>query len=154
MKCPFCAIDNDKVIDSRSIEDGYSIRRRRQCLSCDKRFTTFEHVEESHIRVVKRSGSVEAFDKSKVAKGVLWAAKNRPVSVDQVEDLSASVEQAIRLEKIPEVTSQHIGRVVLDFLRDLDEVAYVRFASVYKGFESLSDFHAEMGLLEKQTHNS
>lgn len=153
MICPFCSTDNDKVIDSRSVEGGYSIRRRRECLTCCKRFTTFEHVEESHLVVVKRSGSTESFDRSKVAKGVLWAAKNRPVSVDQVDALSASVEQAIRLEKTSEVTSQHIGRIVLDFLRDLDEIAYVRFASVYKGFENLSDFHAEMGLLEKHIND-
>ncbi len=150
MRCPSCAADDDKVVDSRTTDEGAAIRRRRECLGCGRRFTTFERVEESPLVVVKRSGHREPFDRAKIVAGIRSAAKNRPVTAEQMELLASEIEEAVRLEG-PELASEHIGRAVLDRLRELDEVAYLRFVSVYKGFEDLTDFEREVGLLQKTT---
>jgi transcriptional repressor NrdR len=145
-----CSALEDKVVDSRLADDGAAIRRRRECLSCGRRFTTFERLEEAAVVVVKRSGHREPFDRAKIVAGMRAAAKNRPVTVDQLEAVAAELEESLRLEG-PELTSEKIGRCVLDRLRVLDEVAYLRFASVYKGFEDVGDFEREVGLLAKST---
>jgi transcriptional repressor NrdR len=150
VRCPWCAVDDDRVVDSRLADEGASIRRRRECLSCGRRFTTFERVDELPLWVVKRSGDREPFDRSKIVAGVRSATKNRPVSEDQMVDLAQQVEDALR-ERSNEPTSQQVGLTVLEHLKALDDVAYVRFASVYKGFEDVGDFEREVGLLAKMT---
>lgn len=146
VKCPGCAGFDDKVIDSRTADDGSAIRRRRECLACGRRFTTYERLEEAPLVVVKRSDVRVPFDRSKIVAGIRAAAKNRPVPLDAIEALGTEIEEALRLEG-PEVTTEQIGRAVLDRLRDTDEVAYLRFVSVYKGFEDLTDFEREVVLL-------
>ena len=143
-------MDDDKVVDSRTADDGASIRRRRECLECGRRFTTYERVEEVALVVVKRSGDRAPFDRTKIVDGLRAAAKGRPLGVEQLEDVAADVEESLRLEG-GEVTSERIGRDVLEHLRDLDHVTYVRFASVYKGFDDASDFERELTLLTKST---
>jgi len=150
VRCPACTGHDDKVVDSRLAEDGAAIRRRRECLGCGRRFTTYERVEEVPLVVAKRSGEHQPFDRAKVAAGVRAAAKNRPVPAEQIDALVAEVEEALRLEG-PPLTSQDIGWAVLERLRGLDEVAYLRFASVYKGFAEVGDFEREAGLLAKTT---
>ncbi len=150
MRCPACGAEDDKVVDSRLAEDGAAIRRRRECLSCGRRFTTYERVEEVPLTVVKRSGHRAPFDRAKIVAGLRAATKNRPVSDDQMEALAVEVEESLKLEG-PEISSQQIGVAVLERLRALDEVAYVRFASVYKGFADVGDFEREVGLLTKAT---
>ncbi|HET7489068.1 MAG TPA: transcriptional regulator NrdR [Acidimicrobiales bacterium] len=149
MRCPSCASLDDKVIDSRMADDGTSIRRRRACLVCARRFTTYERLEEIPFVVVKRSGHREPFERSKLAAGLRAATKNRAMA-HRVDELAAALEDSLRLEG-PEVTSQAVGLAVLERLRVLDEVAYLRFASVYKGFEDVGDFEREVGLLTKAT---
>lgn len=138
------------MVDSRLAEDGAAIRRRRECLGCGRRFTTFERVEGQPLWVVKRSGQREPFDRTKVIAGVRAASKNRPVTEERLQDLAQRVEEALR-EVSPEPTSQQVGMAVLDQLKALDDVAYLRFASVYKGFEDAGDFQREVGLLIKTT---
>lgn len=150
MRCPWCSVDDDRVVDSRLADDGAAIRRRRECQGCGRRFTTFERVDEVPLWVVKRSGQREPFDRDKVIAGVRAASKNRPVSDEQLHELAQAVEDRLR-EAGSEPTSQQVGMAVLEQLRALDEVAYVRFASVYKGFEELGDFQREVGLLTKTT---
>ena len=146
MRCPACASLDDKVIDSRVADDGAAIRRRRECLACGRRFTTFERLEEAPLVVVKRSGTREPFRRDKIVAGMQAAAKNRPVSIEQMEELGAQLEEAVRARR-GEVSSEEIGIAVLERLRQLDEVAYLRFASVYKGFSDVGDFEREAGLL-------
>jgi len=147
VRCPACAHLDDKVVDSRTNDDGTAIRRRRECLACGFRFTTFERCEEVPLLVVKRSGDRVPFDRTKVEAGVLAAAKGRPVDDDQVAALAASVEDELRLAG-GEVTSEQVGRAVLERLVGLDQVAYLRFASVYKDFDDLADFQREVRLLK------
>ncbi len=143
MRCPVCGSFDDKVVDSRQSEDGTSIRRRRACLGCQRRFTTFERLEEIPLLVVKRSGDREPFDPGKVIDGLMAATKGRPVELAQLEDVANAVEETLRLEG-PEVPSNEVGRAVLERLRDLDVVAAIRFASVYKEFDDLADFEREL----------
>ena len=150
MRCPSCGSIDDKVVDSRTAEDGAAIRRRRECLACSRRFTTCERVEEMPHVVLNRSGHRAPFERTKIVDGLRAATKNRPVTADQLEALAAEVEEGLRLEG-PELTSQQIGVAVLERLRALDHVAYLRFASVYKGFEDAGDFEREVGLLTKST---
>ncbi|MHB8669926.1 MAG: transcriptional regulator NrdR [Acidimicrobiales bacterium] len=150
MRCPSCSGVEDKVVDSRLAEDGVAIRRRRECLGCGRRYTTFERAEESPLLVLKRSGEREPFDRAKLVAGIAAAAKNRPVGAGQLEALGVELEEGLRMEG-SEVDSARIGLAVLERLRDLDDVAYLRFASVYKGFEGLQDFQREVGLLAKAT---
>lgn len=148
MRCPFCRAGDDKVVDSRTAEDGAAIRRRRECLVCHRRFTTYERIEDVPLLVHKRSGGAEPFDRLKLRAGVERAASDRlePTAIDE---LVAGVEDAARSEG-PDVASGVIGMAVLDRLRGLDPVAYLRFASVYKGFEDAEDFERELGELRAQ----
>ncbi|MBU6233926.1 MAG: transcriptional regulator NrdR [Acidobacteria bacterium] len=150
MRCPFCSADDDRVVDSRTAEDGVAIRRRRECSACSQRFTTFERIEEVTLYVVKRSGDREPFDREKVIRGVLAACKNRPVDDGAAIALAASVEESMRLFG-RDVTTEEVGLATLEALRELDDVAYLRFASVYKGFEDANDFARELRNLEKTT---
>jgi transcriptional repressor NrdR len=143
VRCPACSSLDDKVIDSRQADDGATIRRRRECLRCGRRFTTYERIEEVPLTVGKRSGGREPFDRAKVVAGVKAAAKNRPVSDEDLEALAADVEEELRLIGA-EVASARVGQAVLARLARLDQVAYVRFASVYKEFDSPGDFAAEL----------
>jgi transcriptional repressor NrdR len=148
MRCPNCSSLDDKVVDSRLADEGIAIRRRRECLGCGRRFTTFERIEEVGLVVVKRSGVREPFRRAKVVAGVRAAAKNRPVGHEQLESLAGEVEEVLRLEGA-EASSARVGAIVLERLRALDEVAYVRFASVYKGFDDPGDFEREVLALAK-----
>jgi transcriptional repressor NrdR len=150
MRCPFCAADDDRVVDSRLAEDGVAIRRRRECSACGQRYTTFERIEEIGIYVIKRSGDRELFDRAKIMSGVRAACKNRPVDAEALESLALSVEESMRLLN-RDVTSEEVGVATLEALRQVDDVAYVRFASVYKGFEGTEDFAREIGMLVKTT---
>jgi len=150
VQCPWCRGLDDKVVDSRLAEDGAAIRRRRECLSCGRRFTTYERLEEAPLWVEKRCGQREPFDRSKLVEGMRAATKNRPVTDVALEELAQQVEESLRGQGA-EVASQQIGVAVLERLRVVDEVAYLRFASVYKGFEDVGDFQREVGLLTKTT---
>jgi transcriptional repressor NrdR len=150
VRCPICTSLDDKVVDSRLADDGAAIRRRRECLGCGRRFTTFERLEEAPLMVTKRSGDRVPFDRAKVVAGVASAAKNRPVDDARMDQLAADVEEEMRLLG-PEVTSQDVGLAVLARLEALDHVAYLRFASVYKGFETVTDFQREVAVLAKAT---
>jgi transcriptional repressor NrdR len=149
VRCPVCDADDDKVVDSRAVDLGAAVRRRRECLGCGKRFTTFERIEEVALVVVKRDGRREPFDRQKVVAGVVVAATDRPVSPDGAELLAAEVEEEARLAG-SEVTSEHIGFAVLDRLERIDLVTAVRFASVYKGFSELADFAAALDDLARR----
>jgi transcriptional repressor NrdR len=150
VRCPHCSSLDDKVVDSRGAEDGGAIRRRRECLACGRRFTTYERLEEVPFTVVKRSGLRVPFDRLKIVEGIRAASKNRPVTEDQMEGLAADVEEALRMDG-HDVSSQQIGVAVLERLRAIDEVAYMRFASVYKDFSGATDFEREAGMLTKST---
>jgi len=151
VRCATCGHLDSKVVDSRQSDDGGAIRRRRQCLACGQRFTTFERPESLGIAVLKRSGDREPFDRAKVVAGVQAALKARPVGAGEAEALAAAVEDEMRQLPTAEVTSERVGRAVLEGLRELDVIAAVRFASVYKGFDDLSDFERELTLLTKRT---
>lgn len=152
MRCPYCKSVDDRVVDSRLADDGAAIRRRRECGSCGRRYTTFERAEAAGLRVVKRSGEGEPFERGKVIAGIWKACKNRPVADDAIERIADEVEEAVRASGSAEVSSQELGLAILDRLRELDEVAYVRFASVYKDFQEVTDFEREVGqLLLKKT---
>ncbi len=150
VRCPFCAADDDRVVDSRLAEDGVAIRRRRECAACNQRYTTFERIEEAPLFVIKRSGDREPFNRAKILLGVRAACKNRPVDEQIMESLVVAVDESMRLLN-RDVTSEEIGMATLEALRDVDDVAYVRFASVYKGFEDTDDFAREIGMLVKPT---
>ncbi len=146
MRCPACSSVDDKVVDSRQSDDGTAIRRRRECLDCSRRFTTYERLEEAPLMVLKRDGGRQSFDRAKVVAGMRSATKNRPVAVPELEAIATEVEESLRLEG-PEHPSACIGELVLERLRLLDEVASIRFASVYKGFDHPGDFEREVDLL-------
>jgi transcriptional repressor NrdR len=149
VRCPDCSAPDDKVVDSRGSDDGTAIRRRRECLTCGHRFTTFERVDEAPLIVVKTTGERQPFDRDKVVAGVKAAAKNRPVTAEQVDALATGVEDSLR-RRGGDVESARIGLAVLERLRDLDEVAYLRFASVYKDFTGIDDFADELRSLLKE----
>ena len=144
MKCPFCGFTDSKVIDSRPAEDGTTIRRRRECLECQKRFTTYEIIERMPLVVIKRDGSRESFDKVKIINGVIRACEKRPVTMTQIENLANDIELELRGRLESEVSSELIGEMVMTRLKDLDEVAYVRFASVYRSFKDINTFMEEL----------
>jgi transcriptional repressor NrdR len=150
VRCPACARLDDKVIDSRTADDGSAIRRRRECLECGHRFTTFERLEEVPLLVVKRSGDRVPFDRDKVATGIAAAAKGRPVTAEQIDAVTLELEEHFRLLG-GETPSEQVGVAVLERLRRLDDVTYLRFASVYKGFDEAADFEREVVLLTKAT---
>ena len=147
MHCPFCRHSDSRVVDSRATEDGTSIRRRRQCPECGRRFTT---VETASLTVVKRSGATEPFSRDKVLAGARKACQGRPVSEDDLAVLAQKVEESVRAAGVAEIEAHEVGMAVLEPLRALDEVAYLRFASVYRSFESLADFEGEIALLRAE----
>ncbi len=150
MKCPFCAHEDDKVIDSRASSEGHAVRRRRECLKCGKRFTTYEVVEEMALLVVKKDGRRQPFDRKKIASGIQKACEKRPVSSEKIEELVSSIEREIYRKTEREVSSRDIGELIMERLSALDEVAYVRFASVYRQFKDVNQFMTELkGLLKK-----
>jgi len=140
VRCPFCQEADSRVIDSRSCEDGSSIRRRRECVACKRRFTSYERVEERPLLVVKKNGTREQFDRDKLLNGIGRACEKRPVSIEAIEHMVSQIEAELRDRNEREVSSMIIGEMVMDKLRDLDEVAYVRFASVYRQFTDLNSF--------------
>ena len=144
MKCPFCGFDESKVIDSRPTDDHHSIRRRRECIGCRKRFTTYEKVEEVQLVVIKKDGTRESFNRNKLINGLIKACEKRPVSLKQIEVVVDKIEQLLLNEMNQEVESSIIGEMMMNELRDLDEVAYVRFASVYRQFRDIDTFMQEL----------
>jgi transcriptional repressor NrdR len=144
MRCPFCRIDNDKVVDSRASDDGYSIRRRRLCMHCRRRYTTRERLDESVLRVVKKDGLREPFDPEKIRRGLFLACYKRPIANEQIEALVLAVENEVHAKFDAEAPSRRIGEIVMEKLRDLDHVAFVRFASVYREFKDAQDFVHEV----------
>ena len=147
MKCPFCSYSESKVIDSRPADEGTSIRRRRECLSCGKRFTTYETVETLPMVVVKKDGSRQSFDKSKVLGGMIRACEKRPVPLAELERIADEIEQDLQNSMDREISTEVIGERVMERLRDVDQVAYVRFASVYRQFKDIDTFMTELNKL-------
>jgi len=151
MICPFCGTNEDKVIDSREAAEGAAVRRRRECLKCQRRYTTYERLEESPLLVVKRDGRRESFDRKKILSGVLKACEKRPIPMDQMEAIVDEVEREIGRQFEKEVSSVEIGQRVMERLAQLDDVAYVRFASVYRSFKDINQFMKELrDLLSKK----
>ena len=149
MKCPYCAHPESKVVDSRPTDENASIRRRRECLSCGKRFTTYETVESVPLVVVKKDGSRESFDRHKILIGLVKACEKRPVSLQTLENATSDIEQQLLNSLSREVKSELIGELVMDALKDIDQVAYVRFASVYRQFQDIDSFMSELTKLLK-----
>lgn len=144
MKCPFCRADNDKVIDSRSSDDGFAIRRRRECLDCGRRYTTYERLHEVNLKVVKKDNVRDNFDPAKIRDGLQKACWKRPVSAEQIEDMVSRVEQQVYAKYDMEIDSRELGELVMNELMAVDQVAYVRFASVYREFKDVRDFVDEL----------
>jgi transcriptional repressor NrdR len=149
MYCPFCGAEDTKVIDSRLVAEGCQVRRRRECLSCKERFTTYEAAELLMPRVIKSDGTREPFDEAKLRSGLQRALEKRPVSIEEIESTLTQIKHSLQTTGEREVPSRLIGETVMQHLRDLDEVAYVRFASVYRSFQDISEFRAELDRLEK-----
>ncbi|MBI3463006.1 MAG: transcriptional repressor NrdR [Planctomycetes bacterium] len=144
MKCPYCHLDNDRVIDSRSSDESQAIRRRRECLSCKRRFTTYERVEEPTIKVVKKDGVREPFQREKIRRGLEKACWKRPISDAQIEGVISAIESDVHAQFETEIDSRELGELVMQHLRELDQVAFVRFASVYREFQDVRDFVEEL----------
>ncbi len=154
MKCPFCEFEESKVIDSRPTDEGEAIRRRRECLSCGKRFTTYEKIETIPLMVVKKDGSRQMFDREKLLNGIIRACEKRPVATADMERIVSEIESATQNLLEREISSQKIGEMVMERLPEIDEVAYVRFASVYRQFSDINTFFEELSeLLKKKTEN-
>ena len=151
MKCPYCSKDDTNVIDSREAEDGTTIRRRRVCGSCDKRFTTYERVEGIDLKVIKKDGTKEDFSREKLRRGIVKATWKRPVSMAQIDEMIDDVEKRLRLKQSSEVKSWEVGNLVINRLRKLDKLSYLLFASVYRDFDSLEDFQSELERLVSDT---
>lgn len=150
IKCPFCSFDESKVVDSRPTEENSAIRRRRECLSCSKRFTTYEKHDHLPILVVKKDGRRETFDSTKIMNGLLKACEKRPVSIRDLEVLTESIEKQVYNSMEQEVSSQWIGQILMQELKKIDEVAYVRFASVYRQFRDINTFMDELNKILKE----
>ncbi len=151
MKCPFCGYKEDKVVDSRSTAEESAVRRRRECLKCGKRFTTYEYVEEVSLMVIKKDGRREPFDRKKILSGIIKACEKRPVSIEKMEDVLTQVERAIQKKSDREISASRIGELVMEKLKSLDDVAYVRFASVYRQFKDVGQFMQELkDMLDKE----
>ena len=151
MKCPFCNHNEDKVVDSRETSEAAAIRRRRECLNCGKRFTTYEYVEEVSLMVIKKDGRREPFDRKKMLSGIIKACEKRPIGTERMEEIATQVERAIQKKSDREVSSSKIGELVMEKLKQLDEVAYVRFASVYRQFKDVGQFMEELkGILQRE----
>jgi len=157
MKCPYCGYKDDKVVDSRATAEESAIRRRRECLKCGKRFTTYEYIEEVSLMVIKKDGRREPFDRKKVLSGIIKACEKRPVSIEKMEDIVVQIERAIQKKSNREVSASRIGELVMERLKVLDDVAYVRFASVYRQFKDVGQFMVELKDIlnkEKLQHKS
>lgn len=144
MKCPFCAHEETKVLDSRAADEGTSIRRRRECIACARRFTTFERMEDRPFLIVKSNGSREAFDRDKLLRGIMKATEKRPVSMDTLNQLVIEVESQAKQFYEKEIPSSYIGELIMEKLKSIDEIAYVRFASVYRKFKDVNEFMEEL----------
>ncbi len=144
MKCQYCENPDTKVIDKRDIEEGAVIRRRRECLKCEKRFTTYERIETSNIVVIKKSGNRVAYGRDKLQRGIMRACEKRPISVEQIDKIIAEIECILRNQETTEVSSKFIGQQIMKKLKKLDKIAYIRFASVYREFEDISSFEKEL----------
>ena len=144
MKCPFCGYNDSKVLDTRPTDEGSTIRRRRECLNCNKRFTTYEKIEQSPIMVIKKDGNRQAFDRERIIRGMIKSCEKRPVSANDIEEAVNNIEKKIENSMKKEISSLEIGEMVMDELKDLDEVSYVRFASVYREFKDLQSFVDEL----------
>ncbi|MDJ0878100.1 MAG: transcriptional regulator NrdR [Halieaceae bacterium] len=149
MHCPFCGAEDTKVIDSRLVAEGDQVRRRRECLSCSERFTTYEVAELMMPKIIKHNGNREPFNEEKMRSGILRALEKRPVSVEEIEAAITGIKHALQATGEREVKSRVVGELVMDALRELDEVAYVRFASVYRSFQDLAEFQAEITRLQE-----
>jgi transcriptional repressor NrdR len=147
MKCPFCADTENKVIDSRLSKEGYVIRRRRECLACNRRFTTYERIEEIPLMIIKKDGRREEFNRDKIRIGITKACEKRNVSMNSIEDFLDEIEQELRETGKKEISSSIVGELVINRLHDLDEIAYVRFASVYREFKDVNEFVQELKLM-------
>ena len=155
MKCPFCGYKEDKVVDSRATAEESAVRRRRECLKCGKRFTTYEYIEEVSLMVVKKAGSRQPFDRKKILAGIIRACEKRPVSMEKMEEIVTQVERAVQKKSDREVLSSRLGELVMEKLKSLDEVAYVRFASVYRQFKDVGQFMEELkDILGKEKQKS
>ena len=150
MKCPFCQVDNDRVIDSRASEDGFATRRRRECLDCRRRYTTYERVERTNVKVVKKDGARLPFDRDKIKQGLEKACWKRPISDAKLEAIVSDLENHVEANFESEVQSRQLGELVMQHLRQLDQVAYVRFASVYRQFEDAHDFVDELKAMSSE----
>ncbi|MFY9214753.1 MAG: transcriptional regulator NrdR [Tissierellaceae bacterium] len=144
MKCPYCDYIETKVVDSRPTDEGQAIRRRRECINCGKRFTTYEKIEEIPIIVVKKDGNRQSYDRNKLLNGIIKSCEKRPVSINDIEQIVDDIEKTLSNSLEKEITSVQIGEMVMDKLKDLDEVAYVRFASVYRQFKDVNSFMTEL----------
>ncbi len=151
MRCPFCGEKDSKVIDSRPTEEGATIRRRRECISCGKRFTTYEKIEDNPISVIKKDGNRQTFDRDKIIRGMIKSCEKRPVSIKDIEAAADRIEAKVQNTMKKEIYSMEIGDLVMEELRKLDEVSYVRFASVYREFKDLESFMGELeGILKER----
>ncbi|HRZ15052.1 MAG TPA: transcriptional regulator NrdR [Candidatus Omnitrophota bacterium] len=151
MRCTLCGYKEDKVVDSRTIQEGRAIRRRRECLKCGKRFTTYEYIEEPSLMVIKRDGRRQPFDRQKILNGVIKACEKRPISMDKMEEIVTVIERAIQKKSEREVSSTRIGELIMERLKGLDDIAYVRFASVYRQFKDVEQFMSELkGIFKKE----
>ncbi|OGX27417.1 MAG: transcriptional regulator NrdR [Omnitrophica WOR_2 bacterium RIFCSPHIGHO2_01_FULL_48_9] len=154
MRCPICHYKETKVIDSRLSNDGNSIRRRRECLKCEKRYTTYEYIEQVPLMVIKKDGRRQPFDRTKIISGLVKACEKRPVSIDKIEDITSEIERAIQRQFDREVQANVIGELIMEKLAVVDEVAYVRFASVYRQFRDVNQFMSELKhILDKEKVN-
>ena len=149
MHCLKCGFEESKVVDSRSIEEGNSIRRRRECLNCKNRFTTYEKVEISPIIIIKKNGVRQEYNRNKILNGIIRACEKRPVSLEQIETIVSSVEKQLANNLTKEISSTKIGELIIGYLKDIDEISYVRFASVYRQFKDIDEFKEELNKLLK-----
>lgn len=154
MKCPFCGNENTKVVDSRVYSDGNSIKRRRECEKCEKRFTTHEKVVDLSLYVIKKSGSRQPYDREKICKGIQRAVEKRNVSLEKVEEIVDKIERIILTKHSGEISSKDLGDIIISYLLEIDEIAYVRFASVYKKFDDLESFINEIEKIKKLRNNN
>ncbi|NMB24311.1 MAG: transcriptional repressor NrdR [Firmicutes bacterium] len=150
MKCPYCDFLESKVVDSRATEEGSSIRRRRECIDCGRRFTTYERLDDIPLMVIKKDGRREVFSRDKIIRGVLKASEKRPIGYEVIEGLARDIERELRNQMEHEISSQMIGEMIMERLRQIDEVAYVRFASVYRQFKDIGRFMEELEKLRRQ----
>ena len=153
MRCPFCGSNNDRVIDSREINEGREVRRRRECLSCGRRFTTYERIDTIPLMVIKKDGRREPYQREKVIRGIMKACEKRPVSAETIESIADEVEALFQNPMRAEISTQEIGSLIMERLKEIDKVAYVRFASVYKEFKDVEEFYRELENLKREANN-